>query len=110
MVPLAEVALVITGAGGATLPSVRVLPVVVLVISEPPEEAATPLESCIADEVSVVEAEMVKARLAATPFDIVLELTFHITQVEAPAVLLHSIDEETPPPAATFNAVMSLVG
>jgi hypothetical protein len=105
-VPPAVAALVMTGASGAML-SVSVLPVVEVGIAEPSREAASPLESWITDEPSVAELETVKASVATTPSDIVLELIAQATHLEAPGVLLQLINAVVPLPAVTLTEVMS---
>jgi len=72
------------------------------------EETAYPLESWIAGDVSVVEGEMVKANVATTPSDIVLELMPHRTQVEVPGVSLQPIDAVVRL-EVTLNEAISLV-
>ena len=56
----------------------------------------------------MVELEIVKAMVATTPFEIVLELRPHIAHVEVPGVLLQLIDAVLPL-AAALNEAMSLV-
>lgn len=89
--------------------SVMVLPVAEVGIADPPKETASPLETCTAADVSVVEPAIVNARVATTPFDIVLEFMLHTAQVDEPAELLQLI-EAAPLPGLTFSALTSLVG
>jgi len=103
------VALLITGTDGAMF-SVIVLPVATVGIADPPKETASPLETCTAADGSVVEPAIVNARVATTPFDIVLEFVLHTAQVDDPGVLLQLIDPSVPLPALTLSALMSLVG
>jgi hypothetical protein len=89
-----------------------VLPVVEAGIADPASEAATPPESRIDDEVSVVELESVSAIVATTPFAMLLELMPQTTHVETPDVLLQVIDfpdAVATAPAATLNELTSFV-
>jgi hypothetical protein len=73
-----------------------VFPVVDVVSAVPSTEADTPLESDIDDDVSSVDAEIVSATVATTPFEIVVELSPDTRHIEVPAVLV----QETCLPAA----------
>lgn len=79
-VPLAVVALVITGAAVRDI----VVPVVEVEIDDPPSETATPFPNWIEDDVSLVEPETVNASVATLPLASALELVVHITHVDVP--------------------------
>jgi len=66
------------------------------------------VENRIADEVCVVELEMVRAIVATTPLAIVLEFIPEITQVETPATLLQLIVFPAAVAAAPTETVRAL--
>jgi hypothetical protein len=68
-----------------------VLPVAVVVKAVLSRAAAAPPTSATEEEVFSVDAEIVSATVATTPFEIVLELTPQSTHVELPALLLQEI-------------------
>jgi hypothetical protein len=89
---------------------VTVLPVVEVGIAKPGNDADTPLETWIAEDVSVVEPEIVKASVATTPFAMALELIPETTHLETPDVLLQLIDfpaAVAAAPAVTTSALKS---
>jgi hypothetical protein len=68
-----------------------VLPVAVVAKGVLSRAAAAPLTRATEEEVFSVDAEIVSATVATTPFEIVLEFTPQSTHVELPEVLLHEI-------------------
>ena len=75
--------------------------------------AAVPLTSATEDEVLSVDAEIVSATVATTPFEIVLEFTPQSTHLELPELLLQEIcllAAVAAPPAVTIADVKSIVG
>jgi hypothetical protein len=59
---------------------------------QPAESAANGFTSWTVDDEFRVDLERVKAMVASTPLEIVFAFCPEITQVIAPAVLLHKID------------------
>jgi hypothetical protein len=75
--------------------------------------AAAPLMSWIVDDAFSVDAEIVSATVATTPFEIVLEFTPQSTHVELPELLLQEIcllAAVAAAPAVTVADVKSTVG
>lgn len=70
---------------------VTVLPVVVVDNAVLSRAAAAPLASWTADDVLSVDGEIVRATVATTPFETVLELIPQSTHVELPELLLQVI-------------------